>query len=134
MALFSFRGLAVLPLALLAATCQPRRPADSLPASPDELLGTWLQSNEESSGDTLVYRPNTYKFPPSRGRTGFAVGPAGRFTQFDIAPTDGLDRREGTWTAPDPAHLQIHLADGKTPDYTLEIISLQKGVLKLKQP
>lgn len=133
MALFLPRWLAVLPLALVAAMCQPPRP-DRLPASPADLQGTWLQSNEEGRGDTLVYRPNTYKFPPSRGRTGFAVGPAGRFTEFDIAPTDGLDGHEGTWTAPDPAHLRIHLADGSTPDYTLEIISLYKGVLKLKRP
>ena len=131
MAFVSFRWLAV--LALAAASCQPRRP-DFLPASPDDMQGTWLQSDEENRGDTLVYRPNTHKFPPGRERTGFAIGPAGRFTEFDIAPTDGLDGREGTWTAPDPAHLRIHLADGSTPDYTLEIISLHKGVLEVRRP
>lgn len=133
MALSLLRWLAVLPLLLVAATCQPRRP-DRLPASPADLQGTWLQSNEESRGDTLVYRPNTYKFPSSRGRTGFAIGVASRFTEFDIAPTDGLEGHEGTWTAPDPTHLRIHLADGSTPDYTLEITSLHNGVLKLRRP
>ncbi|AWM33335.1 hypothetical protein [Hymenobacter nivis] len=133
MALSFPRWLAVLPLALVAATCQSPRP-DRLPTSPADLQGTWLQSNEESRGDTLVYRPNTYKFPPSRGRTGFAVGQAGRFTEFDIAPTDGLEGHEGTWTAPDAAHLRIHLNDNSAPDYTLEIISLHNGVLKLRRP
>ncbi|MGI4884345.1 MAG: hypothetical protein ACRYFR_05235 [Janthinobacterium lividum] len=132
MALSSPRWLAVLPLLLVAATCQPRRAAPA--ASSKELQGTWLQSPEETRGDTLCYRPNTYKFPPSRGRTGFAIGPAGRFQQFDIAPTDGLQGHDGTWTAPDPAHLRVHLADGSTPDYTLEIISLHQGVLALRRP
>ncbi len=132
MVLISSRWPARLPLLLLvAAACQPRRAAPA--ASSKELQGTWLQSQEENRGDTLFYRPNTYKFPPARGRTGFAIGPAGRFTQYDIAPTDGLQGRDGTWTAPDAAHLRVHLADGNTPDYTLEIISLRKGVLKLRQ-
>lgn len=128
----SSRWPAVLPLLLVAAACQPRR-AERLPTSPAELQGTWLQSNEETRGDTLVYRPNTYKFPPSRGRTGFAIGPAGRFQQFDLAPTDGLQGHDGTWMAPDPAHLRIHLADKAAPDYTLEILSLRQNVLELRR-
>ena len=129
----------LMPLAslLLAATCQPHQPAvvTSSPASMKQLEGTWLASHEENRNDTLVYRPNTYKFPPARGRTGFALKPYGRFEQFDIAPTDGLKGREGTWTADGDPRLRIHLADGQSPDYTLEIISLDKAkqVLKLRQ-
>ncbi|WP_236049979.1 lipocalin family protein [Hymenobacter negativus] len=99
-----------------------------------QLEGTWLSSREEDHGDTLVYRPNTYKFPPARGRTGFAIKPFGRFEQFDIAPTDGLTGREGTWTADgNSSRLLIHLADGQMPNYTLEIISLKKKVLQLRR-
>ncbi len=127
----SSRWLGALPL-LLVAACQPHR-AGPLPASPDKLRGTWLQSTEETSGDTLLYRPNTYRFPPRRGRTGFALGQAGRFTQFDAGPADGLAAHDGTWTAPDPAHLRVHIADGSTPDYTLEIISLQNHQLRLRR-
>ena len=126
----------LLPLAaLLAAACQPNKPAivASSPASMKQLEGTWLASHEETRGDTLVYRPNTYTFPPARGRTGFALKPYGRFEQFDIAPTDGLAGRPGTWTADGDTRLRIHLTDGQSPDYTLEIISLDKQVLKLRQ-
>ena len=127
----------LLPLAtlLLAAACQPNKTAvvTSSPTSMKQLEGTWLASQEENRGDTLVYRPNTYKFPPARGRTGFALEPFGRFEQFDIAPTDGLKGREGTWTADGNSRLRVHLADGQSPDYTLEIISLDKKVLKLRQ-
>jgi hypothetical protein len=127
----------LLPLAalLLAAACQPHKPdvVTSSPTSMKQLEGTWLASHEENRGDTLVYRPNTYKFPPVRGRTGFALESFGRFEQFDIAPTDGLKGREGTWTADGDSRLRIHIADGQSPDYTLEIISLDKKVLKLRQ-
>ena len=70
----SFARLLPLSLLLLAATCKPHRPAAATPA-PKQLEGTWLVSREENSGDTLVYRLNTYAFPPSRGRTGFAIKP-----------------------------------------------------------
>lgn len=127
----------LLPLAapLLALACQPNKSTivASSPASMKQLEGTWLASHEENRGDTLVYRPNTYKFPPARGRTGFAIKPYGRFEQFDIAPTDGLKGREGTWTADGDTRLRIHLTDGQSPDYILEIIGLDKQVLKLRQ-
>lgn len=130
----SFARLLPLSLLLLAATCKPHRPATAV-AAPNmkQLEGTWLVSREENSGDTLVYRPNTYAFPPSRGRTGFAIKPYGRFEQFDIAPTDGLAGRPGTWASDGAARLRIHLTNGREPDYTLEIISLEKQVLKLRQ-
>ncbi len=128
----------LLPLSLLlvAATCQQHKSSAVLTSSPSamkQLEGTWLNSHEETSGDTLVYRPNTYKFPPARGRTGFAIKSAGRFEQFDIAPTDGLAGRPGTWTANGDTRLRIHLTDGQEPDYTLEILSLDKQVLKVRK-
>ena len=127
----------LLPLAplLLAATCQPHKPAvvTSSPASMKQLEGTWLDSHEENSADTLVYRPNTYAFPPARGRTGFTLKPYGRYEQFDIAPTDGLKGREGSWTAAGNTRFRIHLNDGQTPDYTLEILTFEKQVLKLRR-
>ena len=123
-------------LLLLAATCQQRKSAAVVtlsPATMKQLEGTWLASREENHGDTLVYRPNTYKFPPARGRTGFAIKSFGRFEQFDIAPTDGLAGRPGTWTADGDTRLRIHLTDDQEPDYTLEIISLDKQALKLRR-
>jgi len=129
-------SLRTLPLLLLlAAACQKHR-LDVVTASPQsmkQLEGTWLASHEENRGDTLVYRPNTYKFPPARGRTGFALKSYGRFEQFDIAPTDGLTGRPGTWTAAGHTRLRIHLTDGHSSDYTLEILSFDKQALKLRQ-
>ena len=131
-----FRSVLALAPLLLAATCQPHAPA-AAPSPPPALAaleGTWLNAHEENRGDTLVYRPSTYRFPPARGRTGFRIGAYGRFEQFDIAPTDGLLGRPGTWTATAAnTGLRIHLADGSQPDYTLEIIGLAGQVLTVRR-
>lgn len=128
-----FTRLLPLLLLLLAATCQQRR-SGAAPAI-KQLEGTWLSSREENRGDTLVYRPNTYAFPPSRGRTGFAIQPFGRFEQFDIAPTVGLAGRPGNWAIDRGTLLRITLADGQEPAYTLEILSLDTAhrVLKVRR-
>lgn len=124
---------ALFPLLLFAAACPQHKPvAPTAPPALAGLEGTWLNLHEENRGDTLVYRPNTYRFPPARGRTGFRIGPYGRFVQYDIAPTDGLEGRPGNWTAaPTGTALRIHLIDNQQPDYTLEILSLDHGVMTL---
>lgn len=123
--------LASLSLFLLASTCN----SDTHAAPPElkQLEGTWLHAHEEDQGDVQVYRPNTYAFPPSRGRTGFQFDHNGLFTQLDIAPTDGLESHKGQWKAEGSTRVRISLDDKKDPDYSLEIVSLEKGVLKVRR-
>ena len=130
-----FSGRLLLAPLLLATACKHHKPAvaTTSPAAMKQMEGIWLAAHEENQGDTLVYRPNTYRFPPTRGRTGFAIRSYGRFEEFDIAPTDGLAGHPGTWTAKGNTRLRIHLTDGQVPDYTLEILSLDKKVLKLRR-
>jgi len=124
--------LCVLCLLLLANTCKKN---DTLEAA---LLGkTWLHSFEEDAGDTTVYRPNTYDFPPSRGRTGFALEPGGLIKRYEIAPTDGLEEHAGTWQRKEKDLVEVHMqeSDVLPQDYTLEIVSLENEVLKvIRQP
>ena len=124
-----FTLLAALSVLLLAATCQPGSKA----AAMKQLERTWLHAHEEDQDGIQVYRPNTYAFPPSRGRTGFAFDHNGLFTQFDIAPTDGLEGRKGKWSAENDHTLRITLDDKKDPDYKLEIVSMNKDMLKVKR-
>ncbi len=98
---------------------------------------TWLHSFEEDAGDTTVYRPNTYDFPPSRGRTGFTLEPGGVIKRYEIAPTDGLEEHEGTWQRKEKNQVEVHMKDSAVlpQDYTLEIVSVDKDVLKvIRQP
>jgi hypothetical protein len=125
-----FTLLACLSVLLLAVTCKPG--ADSA-AKLQLLEHTWLHAHEEDQDGISVYRPNTYAFPPSRGRTGFAFDHNGLFTQFDIAPTDGIEGRKGRWTAENDHTLRISLDDKKDPDYKLEIVSLDNNVLKVRR-
>jgi len=125
-----FTLLACLSVMLLAATCNPDPKTD---ARLKQLERTWLHAHEEDQGDVQVYRPNTYAFPPSRGRTGFAFDHNGLFTQLDIAPTDGIQGRKGRWTAENDHTLRISLDDKKDPDYKLEVVSLENDVLKVRR-
>lgn len=131
-------------LAMLLAGCQSdgpdkparRRPPKMPPVAMPALEGTWLNAYEENRGDTLVYRPNTYKFVPHPGRPGFAIKPYGRFEQFSPHPVTGLSSRPGTWRVEGPGRLRVVFADDMVPtEYTLSIVSLDsvKDVLKVRR-
>ncbi|MBC6606513.1 hypothetical protein H8B13_06765 [Hymenobacter sp. BT188] len=128
MRLFSL--LCCLCVLLLAVTCKP-----DPRKSPQLLLleGTWLHAHEEDTEDIEVYRPNTYSFAPSRGRTGFNFEHNGLFTQYDIAPTDGLEGRKGQWKAESEAVLRITFDNQEEPGYRLEIVSLEKDLFKIRR-
>jgi hypothetical protein len=119
--------LCVLCLLLLANTCRKKVEA--------ELLGqTWLHSYEEDEDDLLVYRPNSYDFPPSKGRTGFVLERAGVAKQYAIAPTDGLEEQIGIWEYKDKSTVLVHIqANGHSEQrYTMQVVSLKDSVLKLR--
>jgi hypothetical protein len=131
---FRLGGLA--GLALLAAACHSDH-ATALPSGRlAALRGTWLLVPEASRADTLVYRPNTYRFKylPG-GRPGFRVGPAQRFVRYDVAPGGGLVAQEGTWTETTTGRLLVHLPELEPaePDYELELLGLKNGVLRLRR-
>ena len=96
------------------------------------LQQTWLHSREEDEGDVQVYRPNSYNFPPSRGRTGFAFEAGGKFIQYNIAPTDGLVGVPGRWEMKDKT-LNITFPSGQEQPYQLEVVSMEKDMLKVRR-
>ncbi|GAB3305925.1 hypothetical protein [Hymenobacter tenuis] len=125
-----FTLLCCLSVLLLAATCN-NDPKTAMKLQ--QLERTWLHAHEEDQGDIRVYRPNTYAFPPSRGRTGFAFDHNGLFTQYDIAPTDGIEGRKGRWQAEGDNTIRIMLDDKRDADYKLQIVSLENDVLKIRR-
>ena len=103
------------------------------------LYKKWIHSHEDDQGDVKAYRPDTYKFPPARGRSGFTFKENGEFIQHNIHPADrGTVPVNGKWEAnPVPASggtgnktLKISLED-KT-SYQIEIVSLEDDMLKVK--
>ena len=102
------------------------------------LRGTWLLDAERSRGDTLAYRPNTYRFRfRPQGRPGFQLDDYGRFVRYDVAAGDGggLLAQEGTWQETTTNRLLIHLPDldPAEPDYELQVLGYQAGVLRLRR-
>lgn len=115
----------------VAGTCKKNSDAKTMTKNLALLEKTWLHSHEESRGDTMVFRPNTFDFPPSRGRIGFKMDADGTFHQFDIAPTDGLEEHQGRWVMPDEKHLNVTFPDKKSTDFSAQIISMTPEMMKV---
>jgi hypothetical protein len=94
---------------------------------------TWLHSDEEDSADFKVYRLNTYNFPPSRGRTGFALEKDGLFRLYTIAPTDGLEEHKGEWKMVKQNRLRVSFPEKELSGFDLELISISEDRLKVRQ-
>ena len=63
-------------------------------------FGTWMRSQEEDkdpNASWLLYRPDSYKFPPARGRSGVTILKDGRFALLGPSAVDGQDTSWGTW-------------------------------------
>ena len=61
------------------------------------LAQRWVHSHEEDSDTEMVFRPVSYKFPPSRGRTSLDLRPDGSLTESGPGPSDRSEHTEGTW-------------------------------------
>jgi len=122
--------LCLLCLLLMAVTCKQN---DKVVA---QLAGkVWLHSFEEDEEGLWVYRPNTFDFPPSRGRTGFSLEPGGVFKRFEIAPADGLLEESGEWMQLQKNTVQIRMPQGSTPptEFRMEVVSLSDSLLKVRR-
>ena len=83
--------------------------------------------------DVMVFRPSDYSFPPSRGRRGFEVLKNGEFVRYGIAPTDGMIEYRGRWEWVGKGGIAIRMGRGEAGLDTLELVSLEKGILKIKK-
>jgi len=100
---------------------------------PPEVFGRWIHSHEEDTAEASVYRRSTHPFPPSRGRRGFEISPGGTFVRYTIAAADGSKAVGGRWTAVEPARIRVTFPDGALEPETLEVISIDRDLLKLRK-
>ncbi len=66
-------------------------------ASLETLQQRWTHSHEEDQDGRMVFRPDFWSFPPSRGRRSFHLGPDGKLIASGPGPTDKRQEAEGTW-------------------------------------
>jgi len=89
----------------------------------------WLHSHEEDTGEEMVYRPTTFAFPRSRGRTGFDLKPDNRLVEIGTAPTDGPREQAGTWELGEDGELTLTLKPAASSARSLRITSADKDRL-----
>ena len=99
---------------------------------PELLQKRWLHSHEEDSDTEMVFRPASFKFPPSRGRAGFDLKANQSYIDIGIAPVDGPQESRGTWKLRDD-QLELFKSASPTPTRTLQIVSADKDRLVVKK-
>ena len=93
----------------------------------------WVHSHEEDTETEKVYRPASYSFPPSRGRTSFDIKPDGKVVEHGIAPTDRSVETLGTWKLQDESTLALYAKGSAKPTRVMHIVSVDKERLVLKR-
>src|SRR5580765_4919443 len=97
------------------------------------LIGPWLHSHEEDGEGLQIYRPASYKFPPSRGRRGFEFREDGELVYIGIARTDGAEPMAGAWSIEGADRVRITVTGGRVQPYELQIVSCTKELLKVRR-
>jgi hypothetical protein len=91
----------------------------------------WLRSHEEERGAERVYRPESYPFPPARGREGLVFHADGRFEYLGPGRDDRAGGASGRWRfEPDGGDRVVAAVAGQVID--LRITQVTTDVLRLQ--
>ena len=100
---------------------------------PPEIFNKWRHSHEENVGNIDVFRPATFRFPPSRGRLGFEIKPNGEIILHDIAAADGIAIKTGRWTFIPPDSIVTDFSPNTARKFHFKIVSCTREMLKIKR-
>lgn len=98
----------------------------------DAFQGHWVHSHEEDSDEEMVFRPATYPFPPSRGRTSFELLADGSYVERSPGPVDVPVSARGRWSL-ENGRLVLN-AGGERPSHSLEITAVDADRLAVRRP
>jgi hypothetical protein len=93
----------------------------------------WVHSHEEDTETERVFRPSSFAFPRSRGRSAMALKPDGGLVETGIGPTDRPQESRGSWKLEGDDTLSIYETGKKKPVRTMKIVSLDKDRLVVKK-
>jgi len=65
--------------------------------SAKNLTQRWIHSHEEDTADEMVFRPASFAFPRSRGRSGFELRPDKSMVEIQPGAADQGAEAHGTW-------------------------------------
>lgn len=99
---------------------------------------TWVNSyeDERDPNNEKWYRPSTYDFPPSRGRTGFTFKPDGSFSYNYPGPTDVPTSDKGKWLRLSDNRIKVTFDEprtGRVDEFIMAIISIDEEILKIER-
>jgi len=97
------------------------------------VVGQWMHSFEEDSGDLRVYRPQNYPFPPARGRDGMEFLADGTFVDRGIGPTDAHQETRGRWEYLGSGQVRISAPGTRQAERTIEIVECGEQKLCIRQ-
>ena len=122
------------PAAKKTVAAKKPAPATASVASP-LLYRKWVSSYEDEKSDgVLVYRPDGYAFPPSRGRKAVSFQKDGSMVRFDIAPNDGQKIVMGRWERTKlPNTMKVTVQGSEIDVYFVEVVSVGKDMLKIRR-
>ncbi len=93
----------------------------------------WVHSHEEDTETERVYRPASFAFPRSRGRSAMTLKPGGELVETGIGPTDRPQESPGTWKLDEGDTLSLYEKGKKKPVRAMKIVSLDKEKLVVRK-
>jgi hypothetical protein len=99
----------------------------------NDLHRRWIQSHEEDTDDEVVYRPESFPFPRSRGRFSFELKPDLSLIETGIAPTDGPLISHGKWRLDSAGQLFFYNESKSEPVRIMQIVSVNKDQLIIRK-
>lgn len=91
----------------------------------------WVHSHEEDTDDEMVFRPATYPFPPSRGRTSFELRPDGTYLESSPGPVDLPEESSGCWSL--RGSRLVLGAEGDRPGHAWEVRAAEEERLVVRK-
>jgi hypothetical protein len=102
--------------------------------TPKALVGThWFHSHEEDGPDDMVFRPDSYPMPPSRGRSSFELHQNGSMVRSMPGPTDVRSKSAGRWRIENGNLLLSGDAGTKPTVYKLKTVEPDRLVVERPQ-
>ena len=93
----------------------------------------WVHSHEEDTETERVYRPASFAFPRSRGRSAMTLKTGGELVETGIGPNDRPQESQGTWSLEEDGTLSIYEKGKKMPKRTMKIVSLDQDRLVVRK-
>jgi hypothetical protein len=103
------------------------------PVPPGLLHRRWVHSHEEDSDTEMVFRPDTFDFPASRGRVSFELREDGTFLDRGIGATDRSEEAAGTWQLEDGERVVLRESGTDQVRRRLDITSVEPDRLVLRK-